>query len=141
MNENSAHDGPQAAGGGSGWYSNESATFGDRVAAAREALGLSQAELARRLGVKLKTLQGWEDDLSEPRANRLSMLAGILNVSLIWLLNGEGEGLAEPGEAMPEELEGLLVELRELRGTLGRTAEKLGGVEKRLRRALREPAR
>ncbi len=140
MNDNSADDATPAAGGGNGWYSNDSATFGDRVAAAREAVGLSQADLARRLGVKLKTLQGWEDDVSEPRANRLSMLAGLLNVSLVWLLNGEGEGLAEPADPMPTELEGLLVELRELKVTLGRTAEKLGGVEKRLRRALRETA-
>ncbi|MEZ5913851.1 MAG: helix-turn-helix transcriptional regulator, partial [Paracoccaceae bacterium] len=33
------------------WYSEEAATFGDRLAAAREAAGLSQAELAQRLGV------------------------------------------------------------------------------------------
>lgn len=124
---------------GSGWYSNETATFGDRLAAAREALGLDQADLARRIGVKLKTLQAWEDDLSEPRANRLSMLAGVLNVSLIWLLNGEGEGVAAPDEQpIPDELGALLTELRQLKGTLARTAEALGGVEKKLRRALKE---
>ena len=122
-----------------GWYSNESATFGDRLSAAREALGLDQADLARKIGVKLKTLQSWEDDLSEPRANRLSMLAGVLNVSLMWLLTGEGEGVAEPGaDAMPAELGALLTELRQLTGTLARPAEKLGGVEKRLQRALRD---
>ena len=40
------------------WYSEDSATFGDRVAAAREALGMSEEELAKRLGVRLKTIQG-----------------------------------------------------------------------------------
>ena len=30
------------------------------------------------LGVRLATLRSWEDDLSEPRANRLSMMAGLL---------------------------------------------------------------
>ncbi len=127
-----------AAATGSGWFSNESATFGDRLTAAREALGLSQADLARRLGVKLKTLVAWENDLTEPRANRLSMLAGILNVSLVWLLNGEGEGLAGPdAAALPEEVSVLLTELRELRGDLKETADRLGGVEKRLQKALR----
>ena len=60
-----------------GWFSDETATFGDRLAGAREAQGLSQEDLARRLGVRLKTIQAWEDDLSEPRANRLQMMADI----------------------------------------------------------------
>ena len=60
------------------WYGPDAATFGDRVAAARDAAGMTQAVLARRLGVRLATLRGWENDLSEPRANRLSMLAGLL---------------------------------------------------------------
>ena len=75
------------------WYGPEAATFGDRVAAAREQTGMTQAMLAKRLGVRLATLRGWEEDLSEPRANRLSMLAGLLNVSMMWLIDGEGEGV------------------------------------------------
>ncbi|PRX37794.1 Helix-turn-helix [Meinhardsimonia xiamenensis] len=121
------------------WYSNDIATFGDRLAAAREAAGLTQAELARRLGVKLKTLQRWENDLAEPRANKLQMLAGLLNVSIIWLLTGEGEGVTPPGDdsaAMPEDLPDLLAEIRSLRAELSRTAERLGRAEKRLRAAL-----
>ena len=78
------------------WYGPEAATFGDRVAAAREQTGMTQAMLAKRLGVRLSTLRGWEDDLSEPRANRLSMLAGLLNVSMMWLITGEGEGVDAP---------------------------------------------
>ncbi|MCP3969094.1 MAG: helix-turn-helix domain-containing protein [Rhodobacteraceae bacterium] len=125
-----------------GWYSNEAATFGDRVAAGREALGLDQEGLARKLGVKLKTVQGWEDDLSEPRANKLQMLSGVLNVSLMWLLNGEGEGLADPdgGEAIDADINGLLTEIRQIRGSIARTAIKLGGLEKRLRKALKDQA-
>ena len=65
------------------WYGPEAATFGDRVAAAREAAGMTQAQLARRLGVKKTTLTGWEQDLSEPRANKLTMMAGLLNVSMV----------------------------------------------------------
>jgi len=67
----------------SDWFGPESATFGDRVAGAREAAGMTQAQLARRLGIKKTTLSGWEQDLSEPRANRLSMMAGLVNVSKI----------------------------------------------------------
>ncbi len=126
----------------SGWYSNDSATFGDRVAAGREALGMSQEDLARKLGVKLKTLQAWEDDLREPRANKLQILAGLLNVSLMWLLNGEGEGLSAPAEPLRAggEMAGILTEIRELRGHAAQTADRLGVLEKRLRRALAESA-
>ncbi|WP_306127186.1 helix-turn-helix transcriptional regulator [Roseitalea sp. MMSF_3516] len=66
-------------------------TLGGRIVAAREARGLSTAQLARRLGVKSATLQNWESDRSEPRSNKLSMLAGLLNVSPTWLINGRGE--------------------------------------------------
>ena len=57
-------------GGDIDWYGPEAATFGDRVAAAREQAGMTQAALAKRLGVRLPTLRAWEDDRSEPRANR-----------------------------------------------------------------------
>lgn len=45
------------------WFSEEIATFGDRLAGAREALGVSQEDMARRLGVKLKTVVSWEKRL------------------------------------------------------------------------------
>lgn len=126
------------------WFSDEKATFGDRLAGAREAAGLSQEDLARRLGVKVKTIHAWEDDLSEPRANRLQMLAGLLNVSLMWLLTGKGEGVAAPEEAppVPEDIDALLTDLRLMRAEIGRMAERMGLMEKRLKRWARggEPA-
>lgn len=121
-----------------GWYSDERATFGDRLAAAREAAGLSQKALAKRLGVKTKTIAGWENDLSEPRANRLQMLAGLLNVSLMWLLNGEGDGVAPPGEDDPlsKDARAILMEMRELKGEVEATAQRLARLEKHLKRVL-----
>jgi len=123
-----------------GWFSNEAATFGDRVAAGRESLGLTQPDLARKLGVKLKTVQAWEDDLSEPRANKLQMLSGVLNVSLMWLLNGEGDGISapDPHNDLPGDVSALLTELRQLKGSIAQASDRLGGLEKRLRKALRE---
>jgi transcriptional regulator with XRE-family HTH domain len=124
------------------WYSNEIATFGDRVAGAREALGLSQADLARRLGVKLRTVRGWEDDLSEPRANKLQMLAGLLNVSIMWLLNGEGDGLDAPAEEamLPADVRAMLTEIRQVKTEMSAMADRLGLLEKRLRATLKEGA-
>lgn len=70
----------------------DSDTIGGRLTSAREAQSLSVSQLARRLGVKTKTMSDWETDRSEPRANRLVMLAGLLGVSPAWILTGRGEG-------------------------------------------------
>ena len=117
------------------WYGPETATFGDRVAAAREQSGMTQGQLARRIGVKTSTLRGWEDDLSEPRANKLTMLAGMLNVSVIWLLTGEGAGVTQPREddPAPHGLDEVLHELREIRAEMHSNIERAGRLEKKLK--------
>lgn len=123
-----------------GWFSEDAATFGDRLAGAREAASLSQSELARRLGVRLKTLRDWENDVADPRSNRLQMLAGMLNVSIMWLLTGRGDGLETPTEPSPEtaDARAILTELRDLRAEATAIAERMGKLEKRLRRMLSE---
>jgi len=124
-----------------GWYSETAATFGDRMAGAREAARLSQKDLSRHIGVKEKTIRAWENDLSEPRANRLQMLSGVLNVSMRWLLTGEGVGLGAPeSPVLPSEISGLLTELREMRGQANALAEHIGRVEKKLRASLLDKA-
>ena len=122
------------------WFSPEAATFGDRLAGAREAAGLTQKELAAKLGVKPVVITGWEDDIKEPRANRLQIVAGILGVSLSWLLTGEGDGPEAPGEDGPvaADLLDLLAEIRGLRAQITQSGEKLGQLEKRLRAAIKE---
>ncbi|MGZ2256936.1 helix-turn-helix domain-containing protein [Roseobacter sp. A03A-229] len=122
------------------WYGPETATFGDRVAAAREMAEMTQAQLARRLGVRVSTLRAWENDLSEPRANRLSMMAGLLNVSMMWLINGQGEGLDAPMEEanLPASAHDILNEMRDLRIDMMARAEQMARLEKKLRTALKE---
>ena len=122
------------------WYADDAATFGDRLAAAREAQGISQDTLARRLGVKRASLEAWENDLREPRANRLSMLAGILDVSMSWLLTGEGQGVEPAPDAASPEMSELLNELRVLRTEMQRSSERMGILEKRLKKAVVAPA-
>ncbi len=123
------------------WYSNETATFGDRVAAAREAQGLTQKALAKKLGTALKTIEAWENDLVEPRANKLQMLSGILNVSLPWILTGDGKA---PEEVLhgdnANDLSDLMTELRLLRSQMSQSADRMGILEKRLKSALMDRA-
>lgn len=123
------------------WYGPESATFGDRVAGAREAASMTQAQMARRLGVKKATVRAWEQDVSEPRANKLSMMAGLLNVSIMWLLTGEGDGMSAPADEVEEDtrdLKQLLTELRSLQNDLRAMAERTGRLEKKLRSVVTE---
>ena len=116
-------------------YTEDAATFGDRLALAREAQNLTVEQLARRLGLRSGTLENWEADRSEPRANRLQMLAGFLNVSMVWLLTGEGEGAPSmgPSGSVSKQVQELLGELRDIRMTSVKTAERLAKLEKRLR--------
>ena len=121
------------------WYGEGTATFGDRLSGAREALGMDQPDLARRLGVKVKTIRSWENDANEPRANKLQMLSVILGVSLSWLLTGEGDGLEAPQTDEPTLLPGireLLLELRQIRSEMDDATDRLARVEKTLRASL-----
>jgi len=121
------------------WFGPDAATFGDRLAGAREVAGMTQAELAKRLGVRLTTLQAWEDDQSDPRANRLQMLTGLLNVSLTWLLAGTGEGPDEPATEVEvdADIDALLFEMRSIKTDLAKAGDRLARLEKRLRQRLK----
>lgn len=132
-------DEPNSTGG---WYSEDAATFGDRLAGAREAAGMTQAQFAERLGVKHKTVAAWEDDLREPRANRLQMIAGMLNVSIMWMLTGRGEGLDEPiqPDGLHPSAEKLLQDLREAKTEARALSDRMGLLEKRLRTLLKDVA-
>jgi len=123
-----------------GWFSEGTATFGDRVAGAREQAGMTQDQLARRLGVKLKTVQGWENDALEPRANKLQMLAGMLNVSIVWLLTGEGDGPDGPPPDRPASAEArqVMAELSRIRAQALALAQAVGQMERRMRTLLKE---
>ena len=66
----------------------EKVLFGERLKNAREASGMSQKTMANRIGVKPATVEKWESGNMDPRANRLQMLASLLNVPLLWLIAG-----------------------------------------------------
>lgn len=115
-------------------YTDETSTFGDRLSLAREAVGVSQKELAARIGVKLPTLRNWEEDQAEPRANKFQLLAGMLNVSMGWLMSGQGTAPVEhPGGSSERIIRSCLADLHELRAGQVQIADKIARIEKRLR--------
>ena len=118
------------------YYSEVHATFGDRLCAARDTAGLTQKALANKIGVKVKTIKDWESDSVEPRANKLQMIAGLLNVSITWLLMGHGTGLEGPLTVndLSADMNEILVELRHTKSEFSRLTQQLDSLEKRLRR-------
>lgn len=116
-------------------YSDNTSTFGDRLTLAREVAGLTQEILAARLGIRLQTLRNWEEDRAEPRANRLQLLAGVLNVSMVWLMSGQGDAPSLAEKPLPADpaATAALADLRRLRAEQLQLAEKLARLEKRLR--------
>ena len=114
-------------------------TLGGRISRARDAMDLTTAQLARRLGVKTETVQAWESDRSEPRSNRFIMLAGLLGVTPTWLLTGSGG--SQTGSAVYSEVHVLKMQLAKLKRShlsVGKLIETLEEEAGRIERLLDE---
>lgn len=66
-------------------------TFGSMIAAFRKEQGMTQLELAEKMGVTDKAVSKWERDLSFPDVNSLPKLAEIFNVSIDELMQVKEE--------------------------------------------------
>ena len=89
-----------------------------RIKEARQASGISQKELASRLGIAPATLSGYESGAHDPKSELLSEIANICGVSVDFLLGREPENKktttsddAEEGNISLEESNALLVAL------------------------------
>ena len=100
---------------------------------ARETSGLSVDQVVKRLGVRATTYEAWEADRSEPRANKLVALAGILNISPPYLLSGLGKQPSKPG--LPER------QIRQLTAQIEKLEQNLKTATASLRRIKRVVAR
>lgn len=64
-------------------------SIGDRIKQARKTHGLSQADLARRVGVSQPAIANWESGVHDPRRLMLAKLAEVLEAPLDWLAAGD----------------------------------------------------
>lgn len=85
-------------------------TLGERIAYYRGALGLSQGELAEKLGVSRQAVSKWETDAGLPDLDRLIALSGLFDITLDELVKGSApspapadgaQAAAFPPEASP----------------------------------------
>lgn len=64
-------------------------TMGDRIKAQRRALRLTQADLAKLVGVSLRQLQNWESNQSRPNSDKIRSIAKSLNKPISWVIGSE----------------------------------------------------
>lgn len=61
----------------------------EKIKSIREQLGMTQAEVARKLGLTRSSINGWEMGLSVPSTQYIVELAKLFNVSTDYLLGME----------------------------------------------------
>ncbi len=62
---------------------------GERIRAARQAAGLTQADLARAVGVSRSAVAQWETDRSGQVGGNLARIARVLGTAVEYLLTGQ----------------------------------------------------
>lgn len=70
--------------------------FGERIAQARERAGLTQVQLAERLGTTQGNITSWEREVVALRPEQLNELADALGVSADYLLGREQNNTPAP---------------------------------------------
>lgn len=73
------------------------ATIAGRLTASRMRAGLTQREMARRLGLSASAVGQWEAGYAEPSSINLRKAARILEVASEWLETGRGPSAITPG--------------------------------------------
>lgn len=93
---------------------NVTTTYGERLLWAMKEAGLSQSELARRIGVKPQSIQHLVDPKKNAQgSSKTAALANVLDVSSHWLETGEGEAKLVLHEHQRELMEQLRAALEE----------------------------
>ncbi|MCK6934946.1 helix-turn-helix domain-containing protein [Enterobacter roggenkampii] len=76
--------------------------FGKRLQKAIKDLEISQSELARRLGVKAQSVNGWCNSDILPRSEILNLLPAATGYPLSWFFMEDGETLEEQDPWAPK---------------------------------------
>lgn len=76
-------------------------TLGERIAYYRGVLGLSQGELAEKLGVSRQAVSKWETDAGLPDLDRLIALSGLFDITLDELVKGAAPSPAPADQPEP----------------------------------------
>lgn len=111
-------------------------TLGGRLSRTRESKGISVALVARRVGVKPKTILEWESDRSEPSVEHLTLIERVLDVNLVWLLHGVGE--APVDDIGPDPMLAIAAQMEKLQKMHADTGQIIERLQRELRRLAEE---
>ena len=79
-------------------------TLGTMIATLRKENGMTQLELAEKMGVTDKAVSKWERDLSCPDVSSIPKLAEIFSISVDELMQVKEEGKEEAGQSKISEI-------------------------------------
>ncbi|MGG1598560.1 helix-turn-helix domain-containing protein [Paenibacillus naphthalenovorans] len=79
-------------------------SFAERLIALREEKGLSQYDVAERLGIKRPRYNAWEQGLSKPRADMIEKLAELFGVTTDYLLGHTPSDTSVPSWATKKDI-------------------------------------
>lgn len=71
-------------------------SLGNNIHIKRKETGITQEDLANRLGVSRQAVSDWERDVKKPETQNLINLANLLDASLDWLCADELVGAGTP---------------------------------------------
>lgn len=78
--------------------------IGERVRAARKALGLTMKDFAAPLGVAESTISKIEKGTANASTSLVKLMATVYHLNYFWLTDGEGEMFVNDTDAIIEEL-------------------------------------
>ena len=64
-------------------------TFGEKIKAARTLKGLTQKQLAEKIGAKHNSISDWEKNKNKPDPDTIELLCGVLEISPNYLLGNK----------------------------------------------------
>ena len=80
-------------------------TLGQRIAAQRKQLGLSQEALGEKMGVSRQAISKWEADGAVPEIDKLIAMTRLFGVTLGWLMGLEEEAAPQSAAFSDDQLE------------------------------------
>lgn len=93
-------------------------TLGERLKLARQKAGLKQTQVKERTQINNKTLSGYENGVSEPDLNTLTILAELYDVSLRWLSTGKPDIKAKQNPINDKDERDIAKRMEQLRSDL-----------------------
>ena len=96
-------------------------TLSEKIAYCRRRNGLSQEELAEKIGVSRQAVSKWETGEAQPEIGKLRQLSDAFGVSTDWLLSEE-----EPVEPKQAPVQNTASEAEKLPGILGKLFRRFG---------------